>query len=63
MPTKHKVDLANLINATTDILVRAKIFVDDNCNIVSTHDGSCVCYDKENPRAVIYITPREGTNA
>ena len=63
MPTRRRVDLANLIEATTDILVKAKILTDDNCGIVSSHDGSCVCYDKENPRAVIYITPRESANA
>lgn len=56
MPTRRKVDLSNLIEASLDILVRAGVLEDDNCEIASAHDGSRVFYDKENPRAEITIT-------
>ena len=55
MPTRHRVDLTNLLNATCDILVNAKVIEDDNCNIIASHDGSRVLYDKENPRVEIEI--------
>ena len=55
MPTKRRVDLVNLLEATDDILVHHKIIEDDNSNIIVSHDGSRVYYDKENPRCEIYI--------
>jgi Holliday junction resolvase RusA-like endonuclease len=57
MPTHGKVDLANLIEATTDILKKAGVLFDDNCEIVAGHDGSRCFYSKENPRVEITITP------
>ena len=57
MPTRRRVDLLNLLEATMDILVDAGILEDDNSNIVGGHDGSRVLYDKENPRVEIYIYP------
>lgn len=59
MMTRRRVDLANLIEATTDILVKAKVLEDDNCRIVAAHDGSRVDYDKANPRAEIWIEEME----
>lgn len=56
MPTHHKVDLANLLAATCDILVHYGVLEDDNSSIIAGHDGSEVRYDKENPRAEITIT-------
>lgn len=56
MQTKRRVDLNNLLEATTDILVKYNILEDDNSNIVASHDGSRVLYDKENPRTEIEIT-------
>ena len=56
MATKRKVDLANLMEATLDILVEAGIIYDDNCTIVARMDGSEVRYDKDHPRAEIEIT-------
>ena len=56
MPTKRRVDLANLISATCDILTHYGVLDDDNSNIVVSHDGSRVRYDKDNPRAEITIT-------
>lgn len=60
MPTKRKVDLNNLLEATTDMLVFYGVLEDDNRDIVATHDGSKVLYDKENPRCEIEITFLEG---
>lgn len=60
MPTRHKVDLTNLLNATCDILVEAGVLKDDNSKIVASHDGSRVLYDKENPRVEIYIEVYDG---
>jgi Holliday junction resolvase RusA-like endonuclease len=59
MVTRRKVDLANLIEATCDILVKAKVLADDNSQIVAAHDGSRVDYDKKNPRAEIWIEEME----
>lgn len=59
MPTRRRVDLVNLEEATLDILVKFGVLVDDNRNIVYTMDGSKVLYDKENPRTEITITPSE----
>lgn len=56
MPTRRAVDLNNLLEAATDVMVKAKIIEDDNCNIVVAHDGSRVLYDKDNPRTEIIIT-------
>lgn len=55
MPTRHKVDLANLLGATCDILVKYGVLEDDNSRIVVSHDGSRVDYDKEDPRVEITI--------
>lgn len=56
MPTHHKVDLCNLLEATCDILVHYGVIADDNSQIVAGHDGSRVLYDKDNPRCEIEIT-------
>ena len=55
MPTRRKVDLVNLLEASCDILVHAGVLQDDNCSIVVGHDGSRVDYDKHNPRVEIEI--------
>ena len=59
MKAKRRVDLTNLLEATDDILVKYKILKDDNRNIIASHDGSRVYYDKENPRTIIEITKEE----
>lgn len=53
--TWHKKDDLNLYEALDDILVKEKILEDDNRKIIRSRDGSRVLYDKENPRAEIYI--------
>ncbi len=58
MPTRRKVDLVNLLEATCDILVHWGVLEDDNSRIVCSHDGSRVLYDKENPRVEIEITEK-----
>ena len=61
MPTRRKVDLCNLLEATCDILVAAGVLADDNCRIVASHDGSAVYHDKNNPRVEITLTDYKGT--
>lgn len=61
MPTRRKVDLCNLLEATCDILVAAGVLADDNCRIVASHDGSAVHHDKNNPRVEITLTDYRGT--
>lgn len=62
MATRRRVDLANLIEATTDILVKASVLADDNSQIVAAHDGSRVELDRENPRVEIEIEEMEDKN-
>lgn len=62
MPTHRRVDLNNLLSAATDVLVKHKILADDNCEIIVSHDGSRVLYDKANPRTEIEISPMETEN-
>lgn len=59
MKTARRVDLANLIEATTDILVKAGVLADDNSKIVAAHDGSRVELDRRNPRVEIEIEEME----
>lgn len=54
--SERKVDLNNLLEAITDILVRYKVILDDNYRIVAGHDGSRVFVDREKPRTEITIT-------
>ena len=55
MQTRRRVDDLNLYAALDDILVKEKILADDNISVIRSRDGSRVFYDKENPRAEIYI--------
>lgn len=55
MGTRRRVDLNNLLECATDVLVKAGVLADDNSNIVVSHDGSRVYYDKDDPRTEIYI--------
>ena len=60
MPTHRKVDLVNLLESVDDVLVKGGCLQDDNSNIIASHDGSRVLYDKENPRTEIFIEECEG---
>ena len=53
--TQKVVDDLNLYASLDDLLVKEKILKDDNRKIIRSRDGSRVLYDKENPRAEIYI--------
>lgn len=55
MQTKRRVDDLNLYASLDDILVHEKILKDDSIKFIRNRDGSRVMYDKENPRAEIYI--------
>ena len=55
MPTRRGCDLSNLMEATHDVLVKARILADDNYKIIDNVDGSRVRYDKNNPRTEIII--------
>ena len=55
MKTRRRVDDLNLYEALDDILVKNNILKDDNISVIRSRDGSRVLYDKENPRAEIYI--------
>ena len=57
MKARRPVDLTNLLEATDDILVKCGVLKDDNRDIIASHDGSRVLYDKENPRCIIAIKP------
>lgn len=59
MPTHRRVDLTNLLEAIDDVLVHTRVLEDDNSNIIVSHDGSRVLYDKENPRTEVYISRYE----
>ena len=55
MATHRKVDTLNLQAAADDLLVTAEIIADDNSDIVKSHDGTRVFYDKKNPRTEVCI--------
>ena len=59
MPTRRRVDISNLLNCTDDVLVKYNVLVDDNRNIVASHDGSLVLYSKDASRTEIIITKKE----
>lgn len=53
--TWHRKDDLNLYEALDDILVTNGILRDDDRKTIRNRDGSRVFYDKDNPRAEIYI--------
>lgn len=55
MPTRRRVDLVNLLEATLDVLVKYGVLDDDNSKVVVSMDGSRVFYDKNRPRTEVYI--------
>lgn len=54
--TRRRVDLANLLNAIDDAMVKSGLILDDNRDIIAAHDGSRVFHDKHNPRIEITIS-------
>ena len=57
--TKWRIDLPNLLNAVDDAMVKSELILDDNRDIIASHDGSRVYHDKFNPRIEIEITKQE----
>ena len=55
MQTKRLVDDLNLYGSLDDLLVKEGILADDNNRIIRSRDKSRVLYDKERPRAEVYI--------
>lgn len=53
--TRHRKDDLNLYESLDDILVKEKILRDDDRKTIRSRDGSRVLYDKDHPRAEIYI--------
>ena len=53
--TWHRKDDLNLYEALDDILVTNGILADDDRKTIRSRDGSRVLYDKDHPRAEIYI--------
>lgn len=56
METHRRVDITNLLEASSDILVKYGVLEDDNSLIVWSVDGSRVLYSKTDPRTEIEIT-------
>ena len=54
--TKRLCDDLNHSAALDDILVQAGILIDDNRDIIESHDGTRILYDHDNPRVEITIT-------
>lgn len=61
MGTRRRVDLVNLLEALDDILTHYAVITDDNAQIITSHDGSRVRYDKKNPRTEVTIRILEET--
>lgn len=55
MQTRRRVDDLNLYASLDDLLVKEHILADDNMGIIRCRDGSRVLYDRDHPRAEIYI--------
>ena len=56
---KFRYDLTNLLEAIDDVLVNYSILLDDNRDILASHDGIRVFYDKFNSRIEIEISEME----
>lgn len=55
VPDRRKRDLANLLNAIQDVLVKHKTITDDNYNVVRSVDGSRIIYEKGREETIIEI--------
>lgn len=56
MPDNRPCDLTNHLESIDDIMVKAGLLKDDNYKILTSHDGSRVLVDKNNPRTEVEIT-------
>lgn len=55
MESKRRVDLTNLLEALDDMLVKAGVIEDDCRDIIASHDGSKVYWNKEKPHIEVEI--------
>lgn len=55
MPTRRRCDLTNMLEAIDDIMVKARLLDDDSYNVIQSHDGSRILFDKYNPRTEVFI--------
>lgn len=55
VPDRRRRDLANFIEAIQDILVKYKVLLDDNSNIVASLDGSRIIYQKGEGKTIVEI--------
>ena len=55
MPNNRLCDLTNHLESIDDVMVRAGLLKDDNYKIITSHDGSRVLVDKDNPRTEVEI--------
>lgn len=55
MPTCKRCDLTNMLEAIDDIMVKARLLDDDSYNVIQSHDGSRILFDKDNPRTEVFI--------
>ncbi len=60
MKTRRNVDLVGLLQSIDDVLTTAGVLADDCRDIIASHDGSRVLYDKNNPRIEVTITGLDG---
>lgn len=57
--SKRRIDLTNLLEALDDMLVKAEVIQDDCRDIIASHDGSRVYWDKAKPRIEVEINKIE----
>lgn len=59
MDTKGQVDLSALYEGIQDLMVKKGMLLDDNSQLLLSHDGSGASVDRDHPRIVIEITRKE----
>ena len=60
--TRRRVDKTNLESAMLDVLVHYGVLADDCRDIVYSTNGTCVEWDRNNPRTEIAITELDGVD-
>ncbi len=55
VPDKRVRDLTNLLNSIQDVLVRYRVLMDDNYNVVKSVDGSRIIYEKGKEFTIVEI--------
>ena len=55
VPDRRVRDLTNLLNSIQDVLVRYRVLMDDNYNVVRSVDGSRIIYEKGKEFTIVEI--------